>query len=163
MMELDILLEKLQTKLMMNDQKLKDIHSSRKELSRICQEEQGKVSALCAGVQSRVVASGEALKEKTKMKYAKLDKELASMREVLRSDSLMLCPELEKITELAGKGEEYKFDVEASWRKVKDIISRSQYNESFHQRPTIYPAKTLAKVKTSDLGYLCVAQYHPHQ
>jgi len=157
------LLEKLQTKLMMNDNKLKDIDSSRKELTRICQEEQGKISALCAGVQARVVASGEVLKEKTKTEYAKLDKELASMREVLRSDSLMLCPELEKITELAGKGEEYKFDVEGSWRKVKDIISRSQYDESFHQRPTIYPAKTLAKVKTADLGYLCVAQYLPQQ
>jgi len=157
------LLEKLQTKLMMNDQKLQDIDSNRKELTRICQEEQGKISALCAGVQARVAASGEALKEKTKTEYAKLDKELASTRESLRSDSLMLCPELEKITELAGKGEESTFDVEKSWRKVKDIISRSQYDESFHHRPTIHPSKTLAKVKTSDLGYLCVAQYLPHQ
>merc|ERR1712096_294500 len=156
-------LEKLQTKLMMNDNKLKDIDSSRKELTRICQEEQGKITALCSGVQARVVASGEALKEKTKTEYAKLDKELASIREVLRGDSLMLCPELEKITELAGKGEESTFDVEKSWRKVKDIISRSQYDESFHHRPTIHPSKTLAKVKTSDLGYLCVAQYLPHQ
>jgi len=157
------LLEKLQTKLMMNDNKLKEIDSSRKELTRICQEEQGKISALCAGVQARVVASGEVLKEKTKTEYAKLDKELATRREVLRSEGLVLCPELEKITELAGKGEESSFDVEMSWRKVKDVISRNQYDDRFHHRPTIHPSKTLAKVKTSDLGYLCVAEYLPHQ
>ena len=55
-MELDTLLEKLPNKLILNDQKLENIDTRRKELKRIGQEEQAKIVSHCSEVQARVGA-----------------------------------------------------------------------------------------------------------
>eukprot|EP00092_Neocalanus_flemingeri_P020008 GFUD01021668.1.p1 GENE.GFUD01021668.1~~GFUD01021668.1.p1 ORF type:complete len:656 (+),score=243.87 GFUD01021668.1:86-2053(+) len=162
-MELGIFVEKLQNKLVINDQKLEDIDCKRKELTKSSQEVQEKISALCGEVQARVGAAGEALKGKTVVEFSKLENELSSMREEVRSDSLVLCSELEKITELVGRGDEDKFDLDECWGRVKEIISRCQLDESTRKMPSFHHSKTLAKVKTSDLGYLSMAEFLPDQ
>eukprot|EP00092_Neocalanus_flemingeri_P024192 GFUD01026239.1.p1 GENE.GFUD01026239.1~~GFUD01026239.1.p1 ORF type:complete len:658 (+),score=221.85 GFUD01026239.1:86-2059(+) len=162
-MELGIIVERLQNKLVLNDQKLEDIDCKRKELTKSSQEVQEKISALCGEVQARVGAAGEALKGKTVVEFTKLEKELSSTREEVRSDSLVLCSELEKITESVGRGDEEKFDLDECWGRVKEIISRCQLDESTRKMPSFYHSKTLAKVKTSDLGYLSVAEFLPDQ
>ena len=161
-MELDTLLEKLQNKLMLNDQKLEDIDTRRKELKKIGQEEQAKIVSHCSEVQARVGAAGESLKVKMVTQFIKLDEELALARENVRKDSLVLCPELEKITKLVRRGDEDRFDMDESWDKIKNIITRNQDCPTT-KNPTFHPSKTMAKVKSSDLGFLNVDEYLPNQ
>jgi len=161
-MELNSLLEKLQTKLMLNDQKLEDIDTRRKELKRIGLEEQVKIDSHCAEVQARVGAAGESLKVKMTTQFTKLDEGLAIVREKVRKDSLVLCPELEKITELVRMGEEDRFDMAECWDKIKSILTHNQDCPTT-RNPSFHPSKTLAKVKSSDLGFLNVAEFLPNQ
>ena len=88
-MELETLLERLQSRLIVNDKRLDEIDASRTELKRICQEEQGKISTMCIEVQARVGAAGESLKVKMVTEYNKFDEEMAAMKEKIRKDRLL--------------------------------------------------------------------------
>jgi len=163
-MELETLLERLQSKLIVNDKRLAEMDASRTELKRICQEEQDKISTMCTEVQARVGAAGESLKVKMITEFNKLDDEMTATREKMRKDSLVLCPELEKITELMKTGEGHNFDIEECWAKIKNIVvSSNQEALSVKKMPKFHPSKTLAKVKSPDLGFLNVADYLPSQ
>jgi len=162
-MELETLLERLQTTLLHNDKKLEIIDARRDELKRICQEEEEKITALCIEVQGRVSAAGESLKTKSKVEFRKLDEELNSSRENITKDSLVLCTELDKLSDVVKGGEESKFDTAACWDRVKLIMSTNNESQLDKCYPTFHPSKTLAKVKSPDLGYINTAVFHPHQ
>eukprot|EP00092_Neocalanus_flemingeri_P054965 GFUD01064825.1.p1 GENE.GFUD01064825.1~~GFUD01064825.1.p1 ORF type:complete len:158 (+),score=60.87 GFUD01064825.1:60-476(+) len=132
-MELGNFVERLQNQLVINGQKLEDIDSRRKELPSLCQEEQDNISVLCSEVQARVGTAGEALKGKTVAVYTKLDQELSSTREEVMSERLILCMELERINELAGRGDENKIDLDQCCERVKEILSVCQFAESSSQ------------------------------
>jgi len=161
-MELDNLLERLQSSLLHNDERLEIIDARRGELKRICQEEEEKITALCVEVQGRVSAAGESLKTKSKIEFKKLDEELNSSRENITKDSLVLCTELDKVSVVVKGGEESKFDTAACWDKVKLILSANRESQIEKFKPTFHPSKTLAKVKSPDLGYINIAVFHPH-
>ena len=131
-MELDILIDKIQAKLLLNDQMLEDIDAKRTELRRVSLEEQSKILAVCEQVKERVAIAGEALKNKTKAVFNELDQVLGIRREEVRTGSLVLCPELEKITELVEKGEEDKFNVRESWERVNEVLN--QQKKDFHPK-----------------------------
>jgi len=161
-MELDTLLERLQSTLLDNDKRLEIIDARREELKRICQEEDEKITSLCVEVQGRVSAAGESLKTKSKIEFKKLDEELNSSRENITNDSLILCTELDKVSEVVKGGEESKFDTDACWDKVKLILSANRKSQTNKFNPSFHPSKTLAKVKSPDLGYINIAEFHPH-
>ena len=161
-MELDILIDRIQAKLLINDQMLEDIDAKRTELRRVSLEEQSKILAVCEQVKERVAIAGEALKNKTKAVFNELDQVLGIRREEVRTGSLVLCPELEKITELVEKGEEDKFNVRESWERVNEVLN--QQKKDFHPKvPQFYSSPTLYKVKSCDLGYLCMDEFLPNQ
>jgi len=161
-MELDNLLERLQSTLLHNDERLEIIDARREELKRICQEEEEKITSLCVEVQGRVSAAGESLKTKSKIEFKKLDEELSSSRENITKDSLILCTELDKVSEVVNGSEESKFDTAACWDKVKLILSANRENQIDKFNPSFHPSKTLAKIKSHDLGYINIAEFHPH-
>jgi len=165
-MELDTLLEKLQSTLLHNDKNLEIIDGRREELKRICREEEAKIATLCTEIQGRVGSAGESLKTRSMLEFKKLDEELNNSREAISKDSLVLCTELDKLTEVVKKGEEIKFDMAACWDKVKYIMSvnsKNKDNLDKKSHPTVHPSKTLAKVKSSDLGYINIGEFHPQQ
>eukprot|EP00092_Neocalanus_flemingeri_P030596 GFUD01033220.1.p1 GENE.GFUD01033220.1~~GFUD01033220.1.p1 ORF type:complete len:644 (+),score=221.26 GFUD01033220.1:60-1991(+) len=161
-MEPATLVEKIQDKLLLNDEMLKDIDDKRAELKRICEEEQNKISAVCEQVKARIVAAGETLKSKSQEIYCELDQVLGDKREVVRTGSLVLCPELEEITDLIEQGEEANFDVQDCWDRIKEVLNHQQI-DSDPKIPLFYPSPTLSKVKACDLGFLCLAEYLPSQ
>jgi len=164
MMELDTLLERLQSTLLHNDKRLEIIDARRDELKRISKEEEEKITALCTEIQGRVGAAGESLKSKSMIEFNKLDEELNTSKWNITRDSRILCTELDKLTELVKSGEESKIDVAAAcWDKVKHITSVNKESQVEVCNPTFHPSKTLAKVKYSDIGYIKVAEFHPHQ
>merc|ERR1719233_490046 len=117
----------------------------------ICQEEEEKITSLCVEVQGRVSAAGDSLKTKSKIEFKKLDEELNSSRENITKDSLILCTELDKVSEVVNGSEESKFDTAACWDKVKLILSANRESQIEKFNPSFHPAKTLAKVKSPDL------------
>merc|ERR1719431_1860563 len=127
------------------------------------QEEEEKITLLCNEVLGRVSVAGESLKSKSKIEFKKMDEELASSRENIKNDSLVLCTELDKVSDLVKGGEESKFDTAACWDKVKSILSANRESQLNECSPTFHPSKTLAKVKSADLGYINIAVFHPHQ
>merc|ERR1719431_2272820 len=127
------------------------------------QEEEEKITLLCNEVLGRVSVEGESVKSKSKVEFKKLDEELASSRENIKNDSLVLCTELDKVSDLVKGGEESKFDTAACWDKVKSILSANRDSQLNECSPTFHPSKTLAKVKSADLGYINIAVFHPHQ
>merc|ERR1719431_681436 len=127
------------------------------------QEEEEKITLLCNEVLGRVSVEGESVKSKSKVEFKKLDEELASSRENIKNESLVLCTELDKVSDLVKGGEESKFDTAACWDKVKSILSANRESRLNECSPTFRPSKTLAKVKTPDLGYINIAVFHPHQ
>merc|ERR1719233_450610 len=108
-------------------------------------------------------AAGESLKTKSKIEFRKLDEELISSRGNITKDSLVLCTELDKVSDVVKGGEEIKFDTAACWDRVKLIMSTNNESQLDKCYPTFHPSKTLAKVKSPDLGYINTAVFHPHQ
>jgi len=161
-MELDVLVQQLQRKLLENEQKISEINSRKEGLLKTGKEEQEKVVELTATVQSKVVAAGEVLKDKTKKEFDKMEKMLSSRKQEIVTDNSLLSQELEKITRLVKTGETYKFDMEECCRTIKDVLSKNN-NEVCTKMPKMYPSKTLAKIKSSDLGYLCMEEYFPKE
>jgi len=160
-MELDALLEKFQSKLLLNDERLDDIDAKRKELTRICSEEEAKITAVCAEVQTRVDLASEALKNKSAVEFKRKDEELSMTRDEVCRDSRALSEELDKIMEVI-KEDGNDFNIMSCWEKVKHALSAS-HDDTTWCLPTFHAAKTLANVKASDLGYICTAQFLPTQ
>ena len=111
-MELDDLLEKIQFKLVQNDELLERIDARRAELKIICKEEELKMVRESDQVKERVENTGKVLKKKTSGVFHDLDQVLMDRREVVRTGSLVLCPEIEKIMELGDGGQDVIFNVE---------------------------------------------------
>ena len=88
-MEMNILLERLQSTLLHNDKILDLIDTRREELKRICHEEENNIAALCTEVQGRVSAAGENLKTNSKNEFNKINEELTNSREAISKDSLV--------------------------------------------------------------------------
>jgi len=155
------MLEKLQRRLLINDERLDEIDTKRKELTIICKEEEAKIAAVCAEVQTRVDAAGEALKNKSAVEFKRQDELLSMTRNEVCKDSRALSEELDKIMEVTKKGDGNEFDIMTCWEKVKHALSAS-HNTTWCL-PTFHASKILAKVKSSDLGYICTAQFLPNQ
>jgi len=163
-MELDTLVQKLQSKLLLNEEMLENVDAKRNELDAICKEELTKISSATGQVKEKLEAAESALKRKVKVAFTDIAKDLGKRREQVRTDSLLLIPELEMITELTGKGEESKFDTEDCLDRVREVINRPVHSDGLHALlPLFNPSSTLASVKASDLGYLCMAKFHPSQ
>jgi len=161
-MELGTLLEKLQARLLLNDERLDEIDTKRKELTRICKEEEATIAMVCAEVQSRVDAASEALRNKSAVEFKRQDEELSMTRDEVVKDSRALSAELDKIMEVIKKGDGNNFDIMTCWEKVKKAMSAS-HDSTTRCLPIFHATKTLAKVKASDLGYICTAEFLPTQ
>jgi len=163
MMEPDRLLEMMQSTLLLNDKRLVDIDSKRAGLTKECQEEEQKITTVCSEIMSRVASAVDALKSKSVSEFNKIDEELSRLRKDITEDSLVLCSELDKLNEVTKSGEGSKFDVQSCWDRVKVIISAEDDPISSVQRvnPTFHASKTLAKMKSSDLGFIKTAEFLP--
>jgi len=168
LMELDTLLESLHSTLLNNDKELEGIDDRRKELKLVAQEEEKKIAAMCSEIQSRVLAAGDTLVSKCRTEFKKLDAELFNYRETIAKASLVVCEELDKITEATQMGEvesAEKIDLADCWDKLKDIMTAAKNwqapMKSYH--PTFHSSQTLARLKSSDLGYINTAEFHPYQ
>jgi len=162
-MESDRLLEMMQSTLLLNDKRLVDIDSRRAELTKYCQEEEQKISTVSSEIMSRVATAVEALKFKSASEFNKIDEELSRLRKVITEDSLVLCSEVDKMNEGTKSGEGTKFDVQSCWDRVKVILSTEGDQNPLVQRanPTFHASKTLAKIKSSDLGFINIAEFLP--
>jgi len=164
-MDLNTLIPRLESTLLQNDERLDQIEIERDKLNKITQQEEEKISTTCSEVNARVSAAGEILRSKMRTEMNKLDKELFSMREAIVKDSLVLCSEVDKISKVATM-DEGKFDMISCWKNVGLILSASkgqQHPELNEILPSFQPSKTLAKLKSYDLGYLNTAEFHPSQ
>jgi len=164
-MDFNTLLARLELGLLQNDERLDELDIESDKLNTIVQQEEEKISKTCSEVNARVMAAGEVLRSKIRAEMNKVDKELYSVREAIVKDSLALCSELDKISEIATMGEG-KFDMIGCLEKVGHIFSASQSQECPALKnilPTFHPSKSLAKLKYSDLGYFNTAEFHPSQ
>jgi len=160
-MDLENLLEKIQSKLIENDEILERIDARRAELNKMRKQEVLKIAEECDQVKERVMHAGEGLKKKTSGVFNDLEKVLVDRREVVRTGSLVLCPEIEKIMELGDDGHDAIFNVEECWEKIREVVEHEQPNIDL-KVPLFNPTPTMSRVKASDIGYLCMAEFLPN-
>jgi len=158
-MEVDTLLESLQSMMLANKNRLQDIDARREELKRVCTEEANKISAQCTEAQTRISMAGESLRSKLTLLFKKLDEDLDNSRDCLDKNMVELLTDLDKIKNMVTMGEGHRIDTGACWAKIEQMIhpTLNQYNPTFHA------TKTLAKLKSSDLGFINTAEFHPNQ
>jgi len=157
------MIEMMQSTLLLNDKRLVDIDSKRAELTKKCQEEEQKITTVCSEIMSRVASAVDALKSKSMSEFNRIDEELSRLRKNITEDSLVLCSELDKMNEVTKSGKGIKLDVQSCWDRVKVILSAEDDLNYLVQRgnPTFHASKTLAKVKSSDLGFINTAEFLP--
>jgi len=160
-MELDSLLERIQSKLVQNDELLERIDARRAELKNMCKEEELKIARECEQVKERVKNAGEGLKKKTSDAFRDVEQVLVDRREVVRTGSLVLCPVNEMIMKLSDDGQDAIINVEECWQKIREVVEHEQPNIDL-KVPLFNHTPTLSKVKASDVGYLCMAEFLPN-
>ena len=160
-MDLNSLLEKIQAKLVENDKLLESIDGRSSEMKRLCKDEELKITTEVDLVQERVRIVGEVLKNKTGVVFHDLEKVLLDRREVVRTGSLVLCPEIEKIMEM-GEDEDAVSTLETCWQNIREVMEQELPSIDL-KVPLFHPSSTLSTVKASDIGYLCMAEFLPRQ
>jgi len=160
-MDLNSLLEKIEAKLVENDKLLESINGRSSEMKRLCKDEELKITTEVDLVQERVRIVGEVLKNKTGVVFHDLEKVLLDRREVVRTGSLVLCPEIEKIME-TGDDEDAVSTLETCWQNIREVMEQELPSIDL-KVPLFHPSSTLSTVKASDIGYLCMAEFLPHQ
>ena len=96
-MERNVLMEKIHSKLVENDKLIDDIDKNRKDLELVCQEEKVKIDVYCKDVEDRLHGAILSLKNKSSEEFNKFDKQLITLKEKVKTNSLKLCPEYEKL------------------------------------------------------------------
>jgi len=158
-MLLDELVEKLQAKLVENNRLLENIDAEREMIEKVSQEEVLKITAECDAIKERVISIGKMSQKKAQIVFSDLDRMLLDRREVVRTGSLVLCPEIEKIgKDVAAKD----LDLEESWEKVKEVVE-SELPDVDVTVPQFFPSSSLSTIKNSDIGFICLAEFPPNQ
>jgi len=160
-MNTDSVLKKIQEKLLSNDRLLDEIDKRREEINHKCQEEQIKIETYCQVVKDRLNAAINSFKTKASEEFKKQENDFLVLREMVRKNSLVLCPEFEQFM---SSGSFDEIAIKEVWEKTKDALatefslpSTSECSLSFHG------SNTFNKIKSSDIGFINVAEYMPEQ
>lgn len=156
-MLLDELVEKMQAKLVENNKVLENIDDRREMIENVSQEEVSKITAECDAIKERVGSIGEMSQKKARGVFSDLDRMLLDRREVVRTGSLVLCPEIDKLVE---SGDDK--DLEDCWEKVKEVVE-SEMPDVDVTVPEFFPSSSLSTIKNSDIGVICLAEFPPNQ
>jgi len=160
-MNTESVLKKIQEKLLTNDRLLDEIDKRREEFHHKCQEEQMKIETYCQAVKDRLNDAIKSFKAKASEEFRKQENDILVLRERVRTNSLVLCPEFEKFM---SSGSFDKTALEEIWTKTKDALATefslpltSECSLSFHG------SNTFIKIKSSDIGFINIAEYMPEQ
>ena len=162
-MQLHEVVTKMQARLLLNDQLIKQLEKEREDVMSWQSEEQRKIEKHFQNVLKRLetarIVSSQVEKEAKKRQDA-----LDLKEQRINSACLALSPELITIQQvMMDKRKMAEYDVSGCWDRLKSLLAGQvdqENDEKFPPAPFI-PSPTLSKLKKADFGFLQLAEFLP--
>eukprot|EP00092_Neocalanus_flemingeri_P018804 GFUD01020362.1.p1 GENE.GFUD01020362.1~~GFUD01020362.1.p1 ORF type:complete len:646 (-),score=219.15 GFUD01020362.1:60-1997(-) len=161
-MQLNELVTKIQSRLLLNDQLIKQLEEEREDVVSWQKEEQRKVEKHFQDVLRRIGAARDGFLSQLDKEATNRLQSLDLREQCINSACLVLSPELITIQQvMMDEFRKDKYDMSGCWDRVQSLLSDQTEKEDDSNLPTFFPSPTISKVKKADFGFLQLAEFLP--